>query len=374
MIAGAQRLLGDDELAARLPAALLGVAGVAAVYLIGRRLAGRGAGLLAAAILAAAPQWLRFSRQAMLDVPLATALSCAMLGALVGSWPLMGGALGAALLLKGPAALVALPPLAALAIGDRRSLPTVAKGLGLAAVLATPWHLTQIAIHGRAFAAVYLGTNVGSRLALALDGNSGPWWYYLEYVFFHWVNPWHWLGAAAVVAATWTAVRTPRRADLGILVVWFWTVLVGYSCATTKLHWYVMPAYPALAVLTGAWAATHMRPRRSLRIAAGALALATLALGAGEVALRRLRNRPAESTRAALRALPPRAEAPLLWVADSVPIETARYYGRRPIGRWPPASPPPEGAWVLALPEDAAAAAGRRVVAGDGLRVLLGPL
>ncbi len=355
LIAASQALLGDRELAARLPVALLGVAGVGAACLLGRRLGGRRAGLLAAAILGVAPQWLRFSRQAMLDVPLATALSFAFLAALAGSWTRLGAALGAALLIKGPAALVALPPLAAWAAADRAARRVAVRGVALGAAIAAPWHLYQLAAQGTAFAASYFGVHVAARLGTAVEGNSGPWWYYLEYVFFHWVNPWHWAGAAAAVAFTAAALRAPRAPERVLAAAWFWTVLIGFSLAGTKLHWYAMPLYPALAVIAAAWLAPLAERAPWLRRAAAALCAATLMLAASEVALGRLRNRAAESTRAVLRALPPPAEAPVLLIAEGLPLDTARFYARRPVGRWTPGSRLPAGSWVLARPEDAAA-------------------
>ncbi len=51
-------LLGESEFAARLPAALLGVATIVAIFFVGRALFGAGAGLLAAAIFSASPQGL----------------------------------------------------------------------------------------------------------------------------------------------------------------------------------------------------------------------------------------------------------------------------------------------------------------------------
>jgi len=371
-IAVAQMTLGDGELAARLPVALLGVAGVAAAVLLGRRLGGRWEGVLAGVILCSAPQWLRFSRQAMLDVPLATSLAFAFLGALAGSWPGLGAALGAAILIKGPAALVALPPLAVWALADRRGTGVAARGVALAAAIAAPWHLWQLGRHGMGFASAYFGLNVAGRLTSAVEGNAGPWWYYLEYVFFHWVNPWHWLGAAAVISLTVSLLRAPRSGGRALAVAWFWTVLGGFSLAATKLHSYVLPLYPALAALTAVWLVPLAREVRWRRAAAAALCLATVGLAAAEVALHRLRNRAAESTRAAVLAMPAAGEAPVLLVAAALPLGTARFYARRELRRWAPGDEP-GAAWVLARPEDAAAASGSRLVWSDGRRALLGP-
>lgn len=61
-VALSRRLLGDSEWAARLPAALLGIASIAAVYFVGRALFSTAVGLFAATLLAVCPQALIWSK------------------------------------------------------------------------------------------------------------------------------------------------------------------------------------------------------------------------------------------------------------------------------------------------------------------------
>jgi uncharacterized membrane protein len=58
------RLFGDGELALRLPAALCGIAGVPAVYWLGKVTAGRPAALIAAALLAVSPFAIAYAQEA----------------------------------------------------------------------------------------------------------------------------------------------------------------------------------------------------------------------------------------------------------------------------------------------------------------------
>jgi hypothetical protein len=60
----ATRLLGDDEIALRLPSALLGTLGVGAVFLLGRTVAGNRVGLLAALLTAIAAPHVYYSQEA----------------------------------------------------------------------------------------------------------------------------------------------------------------------------------------------------------------------------------------------------------------------------------------------------------------------
>ena len=71
-LAGAtMKVLGPNEFAARLWAALLGLAAIPVAYLLGTRLYGRTAGLYAAGALAALPNFVRVTRMAQFDAPLA---------------------------------------------------------------------------------------------------------------------------------------------------------------------------------------------------------------------------------------------------------------------------------------------------------------
>ncbi|HSB33796.1 MAG TPA: glycosyltransferase family 39 protein, partial [Nitrospirota bacterium] len=64
-------LFGFTELAARLPAALLGLGTVLVTYELGRRMFGSGAGLLGGAVLATSPEFIVLSRAVVHDISLA---------------------------------------------------------------------------------------------------------------------------------------------------------------------------------------------------------------------------------------------------------------------------------------------------------------
>src|SRR5215475_5337302 len=80
LIGASTSIFGATELAARLPLALLGIAGALATYALGARLRCRRAGLFAAVVLVTSPLFLFQSRQLVSDVATATASAIAMLG------------------------------------------------------------------------------------------------------------------------------------------------------------------------------------------------------------------------------------------------------------------------------------------------------
>src|SRR5439155_1155124 len=153
MIAGAFRVLGVSELAARLPSVLGALATVLFTYDLVRVLAGRRRALLAAAVLATAPIVLAYARLVIFDMPL-TALVTAALDCLVrartegNAWrwlPLAGLAMGLATLTKGPVG-IAVPLLAWLAARGALARPArrsgagpILAGVAVAALVVVPW-------------------------------------------------------------------------------------------------------------------------------------------------------------------------------------------------------------------------------------------
>jgi 4-amino-4-deoxy-L-arabinose transferase-like glycosyltransferase len=82
-------------------------------------------------------------------------------------------------------------------------------------------------------------------------GHSGPIWYYIPAIligFFPWSA---FLGPAAIDTVRRVRDRDPWRDSYLLLSCWFGVFFVFWSICSTKLPHYVLPAYPALALLTG---------------------------------------------------------------------------------------------------------------------------
>lgn len=77
------RLAGDGEVAVRILSALCGTLTIPVIYLLGRRVAGEGVGLISALILAVSPFHLRLSQEARMYTPLALTAGSALYAFLV---------------------------------------------------------------------------------------------------------------------------------------------------------------------------------------------------------------------------------------------------------------------------------------------------
>ncbi len=264
--AGSATMLGDgaesDIWAFRVPSFL---AIVLAAFLTGwaaRPIAGPQpaalAGLMTAVILLVAVE----ANIAKTD---ATLMACAVavMGALVRLLPfdnpdtrrdalIFWGALGVSILIKGPI----VPAIAALAIiwyGFARKWPSWRRfhlhiGLPLLLLIIAPWLIAIAIVSGGAFFTESVGEDMLGKVAAGQEAHGAPPGYYLLATlgtFWPWaaflpmVLPWAW--------------RTRRATLLRVLAGWvvpFWLVL---EIVPTKLPHYVLPLYPALAVVIAAW-------------------------------------------------------------------------------------------------------------------------
>lgn len=289
MAAPLYQVFGVTPLAARLPAALMALATIAATALLAGRVWGRRAGLLAGAALATCLQLAIIGRMGVMDVPLTCLITLALI--IYGCWRrdgrwsaalAFGALVGLAVLLKGLAGglapAIALVHLVVYRTTPRRiSLLSVLAALGIFAAVIAPWFLAMGARHGEGYASILFLREHFTRVVEPMQGHSGPPIYYLALIalsFFPWV--------IFVPAA---ALAREHRADeaeafwWSLALVWIAVVLVPFSFISTKLPGYVTPLFPAMALLVGAELDRRLdRPGRAPWIAgiAGAALLGLL--------------------------------------------------------------------------------------------------
>ena len=295
----AYSVLGVSEFAARLPSAVCGVGTVLLTCLIGCRLYSRQAGCWAAVALATTVMFSIESRAATHDgvfifcTTLATAIfvvgTFGKSPQLFPSWPVaaaMYACMGLAVLAKGPVGQV-LPTAVigmyllikrlpetdfgtgrwwkpfwdiARSFQPRHFLstcwlmrPCTALAMGL--LVALPWYLQ---VHFRTDGAwthgFFFEHNL-DRATSAMEGHDGgPLYYPLMLIvgFFPWSIFW--------MPVLWNAGAGTSRTDHGregylLAACWLGVYVALFSVAQTKLPHYIVPCYPGLALLTGAFLA-----------------------------------------------------------------------------------------------------------------------
>ena len=294
---GCYRLLGDNEFASRLPAALCMGATALALALWGSALASRATGYLAAVIFVTCVQVFVHGRAAVADPPM---VLCVVLAAwsgwewlrrpekrvlALGFW----GALALGFLAKGPIAWIPIG-MVGWAAWQRRSagqgsaitrLPGAfdwAVGVLFMLGVVCLWGVPALVLTHGEFASVGLGKHVVARSLVSMEGHGAknllgyiaslpfyfltlfpsfaPWSYWLPAAWrFHWRRP------------------TPETSYLmsGVLLVF-----VIFTLSRTKLPHYTLPAFPFLALLLALWWREHKPASLSLRV--GKISLAVFAL------------------------------------------------------------------------------------------------
>ncbi|HLV80262.1 MAG TPA: glycosyltransferase family 39 protein, partial [Chthonomonadaceae bacterium] len=171
---------------------------------------------------------------------------------------------------------------------DVRALRPVL-GLLLFLAIAAPWHLLiwragGLDANGHTWYWEYvLDQHIGRFKGVDTVHNAPVFTYFVYFLlgFFPWASftP----RAFRLRADRGDSAREPRR----FLLVWFWTIFVFFSLGAAKLPNYIVPAYPAAALLVGRWLDRALSLRadaaddRALRRGAFWAAVTALILAAG---------------------------------------------------------------------------------------------
>ncbi len=263
---------GISETSVRTPSLVASLATIVATALMGLRMGVPTGGLAAAVILASSPQWIQASTSARVDMVLASAVTFALFEFLLAY--LAGRAVSlraygwsaAAVLAKGPIGL-ALPVVVVATFLAVRRDPAYARSLRLgpgALVLCVPliWYLPAWLEAGRPFLdKVILDENLLRVLdpVAAGAGHAKPAYFYLPALFAG-LAPWSVLLPAAVCAA----LRSRRDAAGPVfLLIWVLMTFAVFSLSGSKRGVYLLPSYPALALLIGTWLAPWLDRARS---------------------------------------------------------------------------------------------------------------
>lgn len=272
LIAAAYSVGGVSELTTRLPSAILTAVSVPLVYGIGREIfVSRTTAIFSALIYLTLLPVVRGGRLAMLDGAV-LCFSVFMMWCVLRSRRDMRWALGAGMgfglicLTKGMMGLL-LGAIALLFLSwDTPRLLTswyVWLGLLLGSAPVAAWYAAQFLHYGQKFINTGLLDQSLHRIWTPVENHKGPPWYYLlEIVKYAW--PWL-LFLPQGFRLAW------ENRNLGwakLVLVWSSVYLVVVSLMVTKLPWYVLPVYPALALVAGAqlgevwhWPSSRSYPR-----------------------------------------------------------------------------------------------------------------
>ena len=259
--------LGVQAWTARLPTAIAGLLAVMAAGFTGARLAGRDAGAYAALVLLGCVWHVGLSHLLSLDGLLAFWMTIALCAFLLAQRDGLGrpqvrnamlacyAALAAATLTKGlvaPAvagATLVLYTLATRDLGPWRRLHPVA-GTLLFLAIAAPWFVL-VSARNPEFARFFFIHEHVERFLTQTHNRTGEWWYFVPW-FVLGLMPWFLVWLVTLPASL---ARAPRNANgfswIRFCLVWAAFIIVFFSLSGSKLPSYILPMFPALALVIG---------------------------------------------------------------------------------------------------------------------------
>jgi hypothetical protein len=145
----------------------------------------------------------------------------------------------------------------------------------LAAVI-LPWHVWQLWINGLPFIHDYFVVNVFGRMfGLVQQETRGP-FFYLD-ILHRGFPVFAYAAVCALVWAIWTLPKKDHPQKL-LLLTWIVVPLLVFSMAKTKLGWYIILIYPAVAILIAQAVSELAGERLALGATAAAMALLSFRL------------------------------------------------------------------------------------------------
>jgi len=276
LVAVSMKLFGQNEWAARLPLALAGIGGVCAVWLLGCSVGGRRVGFWSALILQTSLLYFVLARMLTTDMFLTLFNTWAVyffwrswqsLKSEVGGrkseffgWHLAGWvAITLGFLTKGPIALaIPLVTLAALVIFRWKSFASkkilsggVVAGLVLFLVLSLPWFLAVFRRVPEALNYMTVYQAAGSLLGTTIKDRKGSLFYFFG-VLAVGLLPWTFLLGWLWRRAYWRGWDSKSKDGWILLNTMAIFAFALFSFSQAKLPAYILPIFPALAVML-AW-------------------------------------------------------------------------------------------------------------------------
>jgi len=278
---------GFSDALARLPSAVCGLGVILLVFWLARKLTGDSqTAVLAMFVMATSLYFLKYTARGMTDVPFTFFVLCAVCAwSRTGDdprWYLAAGAATALAQLTRSMMGLALPAVFAMdLIANRRRPPWrfAIPALAMAYLPLVAWYAYLVHLFGAWFVEVHttwLRNEVYGGLSPAWRRYTGA----FEYAWMLAKSYWPWL--PAMLAGLTVAVRGRDR-RLWLLVLWAAVVFALCAAARSRVLRYMLPAYPAFAILAAIGLKKFVPDRylrAGLRVATPVLALAVAAVTA----------------------------------------------------------------------------------------------
>jgi 4-amino-4-deoxy-L-arabinose transferase-like glycosyltransferase len=291
--AAAYEVFGEHQWTSRLWTALTGFAGILLAWFAGTRLFGRTAGIYAALLLGSSMLYAMMAHINTLDMGVTFFITLGIFSLLLAqkeehitqrrSWMLLAwAALALAVLSKGLMGLI-LPGTALFLYSVFNRDITVWKrmhwvsGLLVFSLIAVPWFVLVIKANPEFFQRFFIYEHF-ERFTTKVHGRYQPWYYFVPILLLG-MLPWTLLMFDALLRTWRSSVQQVKAfSPARFLLVWAVFVYVFFSISDSKLPSYLLPMFPALALLMGKQLA-EISARRLFWLTAPVLVVVAILLG-----------------------------------------------------------------------------------------------
>lgn len=261
LVAGAMHVFGDGEFAARFPAAMMAFLTVMMLYCSVTKLFSERAGFWSALVLATSCQFFYLGKAAVTDTTLLFFLTGALLAYIHKKYWLMYICMALATVTKGPIGLVLPGAIIFLHIactGQWRRILEMhcLRGMVLYLLVAGPWYYLMYQVHGMEFIDTFLGFHNITRFTTPEHPTRVLWWYYFPVIVLG-LFPWTGLLLQSIKSA-FAECRSEEMQKMIFVQIWWLFVFIFFSISKTKLVSYILPMFPALAIMIG-WNIARMQ-------------------------------------------------------------------------------------------------------------------
>ncbi len=271
--AASMSIFGQNEFAARLPSALSGLFTILITYLAGRQLLNRRTALVGALILGSCAGFLLQSRIILTDMLLTFCLSAALFSFLLAVRAAgRSGAkyyrfffiwCGLAVLTKGligivlPGGIIFWYLLLSRRWQLLREIPWFS-GLLLFALVTVPWFVL-VSQANPEFPHFFFIREHFQRFTSTIHKRSQPFWFFLPILMLT-MLPWSFFLPRSLVKA-WQQRHSDKGSTL-FLLLWPLIIILFFSLSSSKLIPYILPTFPALALLIASRLTAHWHTRK----------------------------------------------------------------------------------------------------------------
>ena len=283
------RLFGISEYWARAGSASSGLILILVTYFLGKQIYDRRTGIFSAIILLSSYEFLRRSRFGTTDIMLTLFLFIAVYAYLrsrEGSsswWYLFWVSIALAFMVKSFAAVVVIPAVFLAVISDRRMNTTIRSkkfwlGVLVAIVIVAPWHMIMYFKFGKEFIDQYFLYTIFTRASRAIESHVGGTLFYVD-VLQRLFLPWFYLTPFAIAICIKENLTNKSRS---LILLFILGIIFGVYTfiVSTKIHWYIVPVYPILAILIGQMLVQAQKSYKSIAFAGLIFAFLLSVMGA----------------------------------------------------------------------------------------------